>query len=266
MLRTGAVLLGSRRDAGFRRGQALTYLIDAPPRMGQMIAADGGQYFAWKTCRHYRPLSPSASGSKVPTMGLCRKPTSDEDARAFLRASPAKVFVRGLMVEAQIGVYKHEKAASAAGRRRIDDVAVSHRNELAETVNYETIAAKAPGGRRGPPRPGVETFAHHFADARPEEPKVTRARSGWRSPPRCSRIAAAAGVEITAVQARPLPEAVCASEHRHNVSRETANDRYHRRPRSACLLDFYAGSRFSGNWMISQHLLREMQHFSAACG
>jgi len=112
-----------------------------------------------------------------------------------------KVFVRGLKVEANIGVYRHEK-----GRRQplvIDvelDVAVSDWTRLSETVNYEVIAEKArkvaDEGHRGL----VETFAHHLAEACFEEPKVMRARIRVEKPTALAPDAAAAGVEITAVR------------------------------------------------------------------
>ena len=93
--------------------------------------------------------------------------TSDPDGKpGASRIVITKVFVRGLQVEAHIGVYKHEK-----GRTQtlvIDaelDVAVTNWNDLSETVNYEIIAEKArrvaDEGHRGL----VETFAHHLADA-----------------------------------------------------------------------------------------------------
>ena len=112
-----------------------------------------------------------------------------------------KVFVRGLKVEANIGVYRHEK-----GRRQplvIDvelDVAVSDWTRLSETVNYEVIAQKArkvaDEGQRGL----VETFAHHLAEACFEEPKVMRARIRVEKPTALAPDADAAGVEITAVR------------------------------------------------------------------
>ncbi|HEY1427275.1 MAG TPA: dihydroneopterin aldolase, partial [Caulobacteraceae bacterium] len=67
-----------------------------------------------------------------------------------LNAAPAskivitKVFVRGLEVDAAIGVYRHEKGRLQ--RLVIDvelDVAVTDWSALSETVNYEVIAEKA---------------------------------------------------------------------------------------------------------------------------
>jgi dihydroneopterin aldolase len=112
-----------------------------------------------------------------------------------------KVFVRGLALEAQIGVHRHEKGRTQ--RLVIDvelDVAVTDWGALSETVNYEVIAEKArklaAQGHRGL----VETFAHHLAEACFEEPKVTRARIRVEKPSALAPDAAAAGVEITAVR------------------------------------------------------------------
>jgi dihydroneopterin aldolase len=112
-----------------------------------------------------------------------------------------KVFVRGLAIDAHIGVYKHEKGRSQ--RLVIDvelDVAVTDWSALSETVNYEAIAAKARRVAAEGHRGLVETFAHHLAEACFEEPKVTRARIRVEKPAALAPDAAAAGVEITAVR------------------------------------------------------------------
>ena len=112
-----------------------------------------------------------------------------------------KVFVRGLAIDAHIGVYKHEKGRSQ--RLVIDvelDVAVTDWSALSETVNYEAIAAKARRVAAEGHRGLVETFAHHLAEACFEEPKVTRARIRVEKPSALAPDAAAAGVEITAVR------------------------------------------------------------------
>ena len=112
-----------------------------------------------------------------------------------------KVFVRGLAIDAHIGVYKHEKGRPQ--RLVIDvelDVAVTDWSALSETVNYEVIAAKARRVAAEGHRGLVETFAHHLAEACFEEPKVTRARIRVEKPSALAPDAAAAGVEITAVR------------------------------------------------------------------
>jgi dihydroneopterin aldolase len=113
-----------------------------------------------------------------------------------------KVFVRGLKVEAEIGVYEHEQ-----GRRQpliVDvelDVAAAGWRHLADTVNYERVVeaaqAIAAAGHIGL----VESFAQRLADACFEEPRVLRARVRVEKPEALAPHAAAAGVEITAVRA-----------------------------------------------------------------
>ena len=112
-----------------------------------------------------------------------------------------KVFVRALQIEAEIGVYAHEK-----GRRQpliVDvelDVAAAGWRALADTVNYEAIAeaarAIAAAGHIGL----VESFAQRLAEACFAEPRVLRARVRVEKPHALAPDAAAAGVEITAVR------------------------------------------------------------------
>jgi dihydroneopterin aldolase len=112
-----------------------------------------------------------------------------------------KVFVRGLEVDAEIGVYAHEK-----GRRQplvIDvelDVAAEGWRNLSQTVNYETIADHA---RRIAARGHiqvVESFAERLARACFADPRVLKAKVRVEKPLALAPHAAAAGVEITAVR------------------------------------------------------------------
>ena len=136
-------------------------------------------------------------------MPLAKKVPADDGASP---ESPAKilvtkVFVRGLAVEAEIGVYEHEQ-----GRRQplvVDvelDVAAAGWRALADTVNYETILkqarAIADAGHIGL----VESFAQRLAEACFAEPRVLRARVRVEKPLALAPHAAAAGVEITAVR------------------------------------------------------------------
>jgi len=133
------------------------------------------------------------------------EPTATEDAPDLAASASriviTKVFVRGLAIDAHIGVYKHEKGRPQ--RLVIDvelDVAVTDWSALSETVNYEVIATKARRVAAEGHRGLVETFAHHLAEACFEEPKVTRARIRVEKPSALAPDAAAAGVEITAVR------------------------------------------------------------------
>ena len=111
------------------------------------------------------------------------------------------VFVKGLRVEAGIGVYDHEH-----GRLQtlvIDvtlDLGPAEVHGLSDTINYETVAASArriiAEGHVGL----VETFAERLAEACFEDPRVTRARVRVEKPSALAPHAAAAGVEITAVR------------------------------------------------------------------
>ena len=122
------------------------------------------------------------------------------------RPSPArvivtKVFVRGLKVDAWIGVYDHEH-----GRQQplvIDvelDVAASHCEALGDTVNYETILQAAQTIAAEGHIDLVETFAERLAQASFADSRVTRARVRVEKPLALAPHAAAAGVEITAVR------------------------------------------------------------------
>ena len=132
-------------------------------------------------------------------------PLAKKNPPSSSAASPkilvTKVFVRGLAIEAEIGVYAHER-----GRRQpltVDvelDVAAAGWRALADTVNYETIAeaarAIAAAGHIGL----VESFAQRLAQACFVEPRVLRARVRVEKPMALSPHAAAAGVEIVAVR------------------------------------------------------------------
>jgi dihydroneopterin aldolase len=112
-----------------------------------------------------------------------------------------KVFVRGLEVDAHIGVYKHEKGRLQRLVLDVElDVAVTDWSDLSATVNYEVIAEKARQVAAEGHRGLVETFAHHLAEACFQEPKVTRARIRVEKPSALAPDARAAGVEITAVR------------------------------------------------------------------
>jgi dihydroneopterin aldolase len=120
---------------------------------------------------------------------------------AATRIVITKVFVRGLTVDAHIGVHRHEKGRTQTLVIDVElDVAVTDWSALSETVNYEVIAAKARRVAAEGHRGLVETFAHHLAEACFEEPKVTRARIRVEKPAALAPEAAAAGVEITAVR------------------------------------------------------------------
>jgi dihydroneopterin aldolase len=133
--------------------------------------------------------------------GKRSNPALNEAAGGATRIVVTKVFVRGLKVDAQIGVHRHEEGRTQPLVIDVElDVAVTNWGSLAETVNYEIIAAKARKVAAQGHRGLVETFAHHLAESCLEEPKVTSVRIRVEKPLALAPEAAGAGVEITAVR------------------------------------------------------------------
>jgi dihydroneopterin aldolase len=114
------------------------------------------------------------------------------------RTVMTRVFVTGLKVQAEIGVYKHE-----IGRKQplvVDvelDVPTAGSDRLSETLNYETILASARDIASAGHIELVETFAERLAQACLTDPRVTRARVRVEKPLALAPDAVAAGVEIT---------------------------------------------------------------------
>jgi dihydroneopterin aldolase len=128
-------------------------------------------------------------------------PATHSDAQYEPKILVTKVFVRGLAIEAEIGVYEHEL------RRRqplvVDvelDIQTDNWRRLADTVNYEHVVAAAKRIAEAGHIGLVESFAQRLAAACFEEPRVLRARVRVEKPQALAPDAAAAGVEITAVR------------------------------------------------------------------
>ena len=119
-----------------------------------------------------------------------------------------RVFVTGLKVQAEIGVYKRTKI----DRKQplvIDvelDVPTASADRLSETLNYETILAAARGcRRRWPPSSWSRPSPTVWPRPAPADPAVTRARVRVEKPWRSRPDAVAAGVEIILVRGLRLP-------------------------------------------------------------
>ena len=106
------------------------------------------------------------------------------------------IFVRGLAIEAEIGVYPHERGQAQPLvidlEVALDPVEVE---ALAETINYETLAAAARNLAATGHIDLVETYAQRLAEACLADPRVTSARVRVEKP-QAIQGAAAAGVEI----------------------------------------------------------------------
>jgi dihydroneopterin aldolase len=120
---------------------------------------------------------------------------------ATIRTTMTKVFVTGLKVQAEIGVYKHEIGRVQPLVVDVElDVPTAGAERLSETLNYETIlqAARAIAGAGHIEL--VETFAERLGQACLADPRVTRARIRVEKPLALAPDAVAAGVEITIVR------------------------------------------------------------------
>ena len=114
-----------------------------------------------------------------------------------IRQESAKIFVRGLTVEAHIGVYDHEQGRGQPLVFDVElDVAMGEPTRLSQTFNYETVvqAAKhlAAQGHVGL----IETFARGLARELLADARVLRARVRVEKPQALAPDAAAAGVEV----------------------------------------------------------------------
>jgi dihydroneopterin aldolase len=114
-----------------------------------------------------------------------------------LRVAMTKVFVTGLKLQAEIGVYRHEIGRLQPLSIDVElDVPCAGSGKLADTLNYETIlnAARAVAGEGHIEL--VETFADRLARACLEDPRVTRARVRVEKPLALAPDAVGAGAEI----------------------------------------------------------------------
>ncbi len=128
-------------------------------------------------------------------------PETPFDPATAARIVVARVFVRGLKIEAEVGVYAHERGKTQPLIVDVElDVTTVHAERLAQTVNYETIATAARELAAEGHIELVETFAERLAERCLADPRVTRARVRVEKPLALAPHAEAAGVEITAVR------------------------------------------------------------------
>lgn len=129
-------------------------------------------------------------------------PDQPAEPASSARVIIAKVFVRGLKVEAEVGVYTHERGMLQPLILDVElDVAVVGATHLADTLNYETIRNDAKALAAEGHIALVEMFAERMAERCLADPRVTRARVRVEKPMALAPDAAGAGVEITAVRA-----------------------------------------------------------------
>lgn len=93
------------------------------------------------------------------------------------RREGLKVFVRGLRIEAAIGVYDHEHGRTQPLVIEAElDLGARPVEGLTDTVNYETVAAAARALAEAGHVGLVETFAERLALACLEDPRVLAVR------------------------------------------------------------------------------------------
>ncbi len=110
----------------------------------------------------------------------------------------SKVFVTGLKVQAQIGVYRHEIGRVQPLIVDVElDVPTETSDRLADTLNYETILQAAQALAASGHIALVETFAHRLAERCLADARVIQARVRVEKPLALAPDAVAAGVEIT---------------------------------------------------------------------
>ncbi len=118
-----------------------------------------------------------------------------------LRLVGAKVFVRALTLDAEIGVYDHEHGRHQTLICDVElDIAPGAWERIADTVNYETIAAKAREVAAAGHFLLVEAFAEQLGRACLADERVTRARVRVEKPAALAPAAEAAGAEIVLVR------------------------------------------------------------------
>jgi 7,8-dihydroneopterin aldolase/epimerase/oxygenase len=118
-----------------------------------------------------------------------------------IRTAMTTVFVTGLKVQAEIGVYRHEIGRVQPLVVDVElDVPTAGSHRLAETLNYETILSAARDIAGQGHIELVETFAERLARACLADPRVTRARVRVEKPLALAPDAVGAGVEITLVR------------------------------------------------------------------
>ncbi|WP_290816582.1 dihydroneopterin aldolase [Aquidulcibacter sp.] len=152
---------------------------------------------------------PSELGVVMRPGGMIRRPAkppakpfssqAKPDDVAPTRAVSTKIFVKGLMVEAECGVYAHEK-----GRRRplvVDlevQVGTSVRagsDELAETVDYDSLVAHVRTVAAGEHLHLIETFAEKVCEAVLTDERILSVRLRVEKPGAVPG-AACSGVEL----------------------------------------------------------------------
>jgi dihydroneopterin aldolase len=114
-----------------------------------------------------------------------------------VRITATSVFVRGLTLAVEIGIYPHEHGRNQPLVIDVELALTPHRVEhFSETFNYETVVVEARRIAAAGHMNLVETFADRLGRALMADPRVIRARVRVEKPEALAPDAAAAGVEV----------------------------------------------------------------------
>jgi dihydroneopterin aldolase len=131
-----------------------------------------------------------------------QNPASAAEGPAFDgKVVVSKIFVRGIRLEAEVGIYPSERGRTQPLVVDVElDVAWTGVVHLSDTVNYETVVEAAKAVAAEGHIELVEIFAERLAARCLADARVSRARIRVEKPEALSPHAAGAGVEITAVR------------------------------------------------------------------
>ncbi len=120
---------------------------------------------------------------------------------AAVRVAGAKVFVLGLKLDAEIGVYAHEHGRTQPLVIDVElDLTEAGWAHIADTINYENIVAMARAVAGEGHFQLVEGFAGRLGQVCLEDARVMRARVRIEKPMALAPDAAAAGAELVMVR------------------------------------------------------------------
>jgi 7,8-dihydroneopterin aldolase/epimerase/oxygenase len=146
-----------------------------------------------------RPGQPYRRKPREPEPAATTSPDAPDRASADSLALSTRIFVRGLMVEAECGVYAHEK-----GSRRplvvdleatIDPAVRPAHDQLAETIDYDALVAHVRDIAAGAHLHLIETFAEQVCARILEDRRILSVRMRVEKPGAVPG-AACSGVEV----------------------------------------------------------------------
>lgn len=153
-----------------------------------------------------RPGQPLRRPARPPAPETASAPASaaaPAPAAAPQPRNETRIFVRGLMVEAEVGVYAHEKGSRRPLVVDLEITVAPHvqaeTDQLSETIDYDTLVAHARAVASGEHLHLIETFAEMVAERLLSDPRVIASRVRVEKPGAVPG-AACSGVEIVRVR------------------------------------------------------------------